>query len=75
MVGNIYRGKIQNVIPGMQAAFVDIGYEINAFLPFSEMGNQENLNNFSFSDTDDEVSVIKSKKKKYPKRRKTSLSG
>ena len=29
MVGNIYKGKIQNVIPGMQAAFIDIGYESN----------------------------------------------
>ena len=59
MVGGIYKGKIQNVIPGMQAAFVDIGYEINAFLPFSEMGNQDNFNNFSFSDTEDEETVLK----------------
>ena len=27
LVGNIYRGKISSVLPGMQAAFVDIGYE------------------------------------------------
>ena len=26
MVGNIYKGKVQNVIPGMKAAFIDIGY-------------------------------------------------
>ncbi|WHH58161.1 Rne/Rng family ribonuclease [Petroclostridium sp. X23] len=32
MVGNIYRGKVMSVLPGMQAAFVDIGYEKNAFL-------------------------------------------
>ncbi len=32
IVGNIYKGKVQNVLPGMQAAFVDIGYEKNAFL-------------------------------------------
>lgn len=32
MVGNIYKGKIVNVLPGMQAAFVDIGTEKNAFL-------------------------------------------
>ncbi len=31
-VGNIYKGKITNVLPGMQAAFVDIGFEKNAFL-------------------------------------------
>lgn len=32
LVGNIYRGKVANVLPGMQAAFVDIGLEKNAFL-------------------------------------------
>ncbi len=32
MVGNIYRGKVKSVLPGMQAAFIDIGYEKNAFL-------------------------------------------
>ncbi|MCT4606698.1 MAG: Rne/Rng family ribonuclease [Marinisporobacter sp.] len=31
-VGNIYKGRITNVLPGMQAAFVDIGFEKNAFL-------------------------------------------
>jgi len=43
MVGNIYKGKVENVIPGMQAAFVDIGYDINAFLPFSEIHNGDYL--------------------------------
>ena len=57
MVGSIYKGKIQNVIPGMQAAFVDIGHDINAFLPFSEMGNEENLNQFSFSDDSDDEKI------------------
>ena len=32
IVGNIYRGKVENVLPGMQAAFVDIGLDKNAFL-------------------------------------------
>ncbi len=31
-VGNIYQGVVKNVLPGMQAAFVDIGLEKNAFL-------------------------------------------
>jgi len=31
-VGNIYLGKVTNVLPGMQAAFVDIGEDKNAFL-------------------------------------------
>jgi len=31
-VGNIYKGRVTNVLPGMQAAFVDIGLKKNAFL-------------------------------------------
>jgi len=32
LVGNIFKGKVANIIPGIQAAFVDIGLEKNAFL-------------------------------------------
>lgn len=32
MISNIYKGKIVNVLPGMEAAFVDIGLNKNAFL-------------------------------------------
>lgn len=31
-VGNIYKGVVKNVLPGMQATFIDIGMEKNAFL-------------------------------------------
>ncbi len=37
MVGNIYKGVVQNVLPGMQAAFVDIGTGKNAFLHASDV--------------------------------------
>ena len=32
LVGNIYMGRVENVLPGMQAAFVNIGLDKNAFL-------------------------------------------
>ncbi len=32
LVGNIFKGQVENVLPGMQASFVDIGLEKNAFL-------------------------------------------
>lgn len=32
LVGNIYKGRVENVLPGMQAAFVNIGLDKNAFL-------------------------------------------
>jgi ribonuclease G len=38
IVGSIYKGKIQNVLPGMQAVFVDIGRERNAFLYVGDLG-------------------------------------
>ncbi|MGB2426136.1 MAG: ribonuclease G [Alteromonas sp.] len=37
IVGNIYRGKVSRVLPGMQAAFVDIGFEKAAFLHASDI--------------------------------------
>ena len=58
MVGNIYNGIVENVLPGMQAAFVDIGYDINAFLPFSEIENPALLSDY------DEGGDEKDKKKK-----------
>lgn len=36
IVGNIYRGTIKNVLPGMQAVFVDIGETKNGFLSLSK---------------------------------------
>jgi ribonuclease G len=44
VVGNLYKGTVANVLPGMQAAFVDIGLEKNAFLYVDDV----------FSDWDDE---------------------
>ncbi|MDW5298622.1 MAG: Rne/Rng family ribonuclease [Sedimentibacter sp.] len=32
VVGNIYKGKVMNILPGMEAAFVDIGLDKNAYL-------------------------------------------
>lgn len=36
-VGNIYKGRVQRVLPGMQAAFVEIGLERTAFLHAGDM--------------------------------------
>lgn len=40
LVGNIYKGRVKNVLPGMQAAFVDIGRDKNAFLYMGDAGRQ-----------------------------------
>jgi ribonuclease G len=37
MVGNVYKGRVTRVLPGMQAAFVDVGLERDAFLYVSDV--------------------------------------
>ncbi len=37
VVGNIYKGRVQRVLPGMQAAFVDVGLDRTAFLHASDV--------------------------------------
>ncbi len=37
LVGNIYKGRVQRVLPGMQAAFVEVGLERTAFLHVADM--------------------------------------
>ena len=57
--GNIYIGKIKNVLPGMQAAFVDIGEGKNTFIHIKDIipkvstttGNKnEDLNKYNIKD-------------------------
>ena len=43
VVGNIYKGKVQRVMPGMQAAFVDIGLERAAFLHANDIFRSSQL--------------------------------
>ncbi|MBN2695429.1 Rne/Rng family ribonuclease [bacterium] len=40
LVGNIYKGKVLRVLPGLQSAFIDIGYEKAAFLHVSDLLEQ-----------------------------------
>ncbi len=52
-VGDIYLGRIAKVMPGIRAAFVNIGMEQDAFLHFSDVGSIEEFN-VLFDDEDDE---------------------
>lgn len=46
-VGNIYKGKVSRVLPGMQAAFVDIGLEKAGFLHVSDLsGSSQEISYF-----------------------------
>src|SRR4028118_568950 len=56
VVGNIYKGRVQRVLPGMQSAFVEIGLERDAFLYVSD-----------FFDEEEEIErIIQEKSKKVP---------
>lgn len=54
LVGNIYKGKIKTVLPGMQAAFIDIGYEKAAFLHASDIGDVSHGQRFEPEFVDEE---------------------
>ncbi|NDD64665.1 MAG: hypothetical protein EBZ36_11945, partial [Acidobacteria bacterium] len=43
IVGNIYKGRVMKVLPGMQSAFVDIGLERDSFLYVSDFFDEEDL--------------------------------
>lgn len=48
LVGDVYLGKVKKVISGLNAAFVDIGYEKDAFLHYLDLGPQiRSLNKFT----------------------------
>lgn len=47
-VGDIYLGKVRKVVPSLNASFVDVGYEKDAFLHYLDLGPQfSSLNKFS----------------------------
>ena len=41
-VGSIYKGIVDNVVPGMQSAFINIGLDKNAFLFLDDIENKNN---------------------------------
>src|ERR671917_84280 len=55
VVGNVYKGRVSKVLPGMQSAFVDIGLERDGFLYVSDVISPADL----FDDDDDDESDSK----------------
>lgn len=46
LVGNIYKGRVMKVLPGMQSAFVDVGLDRDAFLYVSDFFEEEGIDEF-----------------------------
>lgn len=71
MVGDIYKGVVKTVLPGMQAAFLDLGLEKGAFLHFSDIGDSKSRLDLLYEAEfieDEEETKKKKKKKKTPER-------
>ncbi len=59
-VGNIYVAKVKKLMPGLNACFVDVGFERDAFLHYLDLGNQ-------FNSYDKYLKQVQSDRKKlYP---------
>jgi ribonuclease G len=64
VVGNVYKGRVMRVLPGMQSAFVDIGLERDAFLYVSD-----------FFDEEEEIErIVMEKKKGSPEEAKREVN-
>lgn len=50
LVGNIYKGRVDTIVPGIQAAFIDIGFEKNGFLYVSDIAGTEGTGDFVLED-------------------------
>ena len=80
VIGDIYLGKVAKVIPGIKAAFIDLGFKQDAFLHFSDVGDQaEDMKALLGSDSDidddddeDDEEIIPSPKQsqKQPQKRR-----
>jgi ribonuclease G len=58
VVGNVYKGRVSKVLPGMQSAFVDLGLERDGFLYVSDVVNtMEEFERLSGDDEDEEPAV------------------
>src|SRR5262249_53989557 len=58
IVGNIYKGKVTKVLPGMQSAFVDIGLDRDAFLYVSDFFEDTEEYEKIVSTVEDEVAEL-----------------
>lgn len=66
-VGSIYAGKVKKIMPGLNAAFVDVGYKKDAFLHYLDLGLQFNTINKFYQN------VLTDKNKRIPQLSKVKL--
>src|SRR6478735_9940789 len=59
VVGNVYKGRVSKVLPGMQCAFIDLGLERDGFLYVSDV--VDTIEEYARLEGDDEADGAKSK--------------
>ena len=74
VVGNVYKGRVSKVLPGMQSSFVDIGLERDAFLYVSEVVTPAEFERLEGAE-DDDAPVIPHRRPRSPKRCSSKPSG
>ncbi|WP_156495338.1 S1 RNA-binding domain-containing protein, partial [Oleiphilus sp. HI0128] len=57
-VGNIYKGKVVRVLPGMEAAFVDIGLERAAFIHVSDITSNPQVGETGESENNADIALL-----------------
>ncbi|MBM4170524.1 MAG: Rne/Rng family ribonuclease [Ignavibacteria bacterium] len=66
MVGDVYLGKVARVLPGIRAAFIDIGLKHDAFLHFSDIGERTEALQGIFEDDDDDEEELQTNEQPLP---------
>jgi ribonuclease G len=70
MVGDIYLGTVARVLPGIRAAFIDIGMKHDAFLHFSDIGERtQQLQSIIGEDADNDIDEDEEDEVKTPEER------
>ena len=74
VLGNIYKGRVNSILPGMQAAFIDIGLDRNAFLHVSDVAHHlEEYEELIDGDTPEESAPARKGRGDYKKKEIPSI--
>jgi ribonuclease G len=74
MVGDIYLGRVARVLPGIRAAFIDIGMKHDGFLHFSDIGDRTKQFQDMLGDEDSDVDLSDDDESKPNRSNETSTS-
>lgn len=74
MVGDIYLGRVARVLPGIRAAFIDIGMKHDGFLHFSDIGERTKQFQDMLGEEDSDVDISDDEESKLPNRNNVNVA-